>query len=555
MNPGKNYLLLIGINQYVHNPPLENAVGDAKAFKELLLKYYEFESAQVFELYDQEATENGIIDALFQMMELITPDDSLVVYFSGHGHYDLRLEEGYWVPVEADIRYINQMIPYSTLVQMIRAIKGKHIALIVDSCYAGAVLVRSAAKRRLERLRSRWLLASGRNEVVLDGTAGDGSPFAKQLFHIMEAHADEGIRFGTLVNLLITAVSYNSPQTPIGRPLSNAGDSGGEFVFYPKGHSQQKGAINIQEVLPDPEAFQQDHLWRNARSLDTLDLMRSYLTDNPDGEHVSLAKEKIATLSDSVPMSQSPIFPAMRTIAEGDYHRGSLTFRREQPVHRVYMNAFSIGKYPVTFEEYDAYCAITQLPQPKDKGWGRGWRPVIHVSWYDAIRYCNWLSEVEGLYPFYQIGRNDHVVYNLSSQGYRLPFESEWEYAAKGGVRSKDWPFAGHQDINQVAWHTGNADQMTHPVGQLLPNELDLNDMSGNVYEWCSDIWNHRAYKIFTEMPARHPTGPKDGIRRVGRGGGYRSEAAYCRVTYREDFDPYSTSSVMGFRIAKGAIE
>jgi len=143
------------------------------------------------------------------------------------------------------------------------------------------------------------------------------------------------------------------------------------------------------------------------------------------------------------------------------------------PPHKVTVADFYIGKYEVTFEQYDKFCDETKREKPSDEGWGRGNRPVINVSWDDAVEFANWLS-----------GKTGHV--------FRLPSESEWEYAARGGRSTPYW--WGYDPAKNVAncsdcgstWDNTS----TTPVGSFSPNPYGLFDMTGNVYEWCLDYKN-----------------------------------------------------------------
>jgi len=132
----------------------------------------------------------------------------------------------------------------------------------------------------------------------------------------------------------------------------------------------------------------------------------------------------------------------------------------------VFNYDFEIAKYPVTFEEYDLFCEDTGRKKPYDEGWGRGKRPVINVSWYDAKVYCEWLSEKTG-------------------ENYRLPTKAEWEFACRAGTTTK-WSFGDDEkELEKYAWYSKNSNNKTHPVGEKLPNPWGLYDMYGNVFEWC----------------------------------------------------------------------
>ncbi|MEJ6950961.1 formylglycine-generating enzyme family protein [Natronospora cellulosivora (SeqCode)] len=164
-----------------------------------------------------------------------------------------------------------------------------------------------------------------------------------------------------------------------------------------------------------------------------------------------------------------------------------------------------IGKYPVTFQEYIEFTNVTEKNIPDDNGWGKDTRPVINVSWYDALEYCNWLSIKDGLEPAYDLSSSNRLDWDLRDdpeniEGYRLPSAEEWEFAARGGTNGEATTFSGSDNLEEVGWSYRNSgdewmdrpgeisgnNNRTHPVGLKLPNELGIYDMSGNVHEWTS---------------------------------------------------------------------
>ncbi len=201
----------------------------------------------------------------------------------------------------------------------------------------------------------------------------------------------------------------------------------------------------------------------------------------------------------------------------------------ERPVHTVRVDDFSMMATEVTFQDYDAFARATGRDRPDDWGWGRGTRPVINVTWHDAVAYANWLSERDGLTRAYRIN-GTNVTWNRNADGWRLPTEAEWEYAARGGQSARNTTYAGSSTVSTVAWYSGNANSRTQPVGQKLSNELGLYDMSGNVWEWCYD-WYDGDY--YGDSPSANPAGPTSGSRRVLRGGGWDSAARRLRVANR----------------------
>ncbi len=203
--------------------------------------------------------------------------------------------------------------------------------------------------------------------------------------------------------------------------------------------------------------------------------------------------------------------------------------------HTVTVSDFYMGKYEVTFAQYDVYCEATGKSKPADQGWGRGNRPVIYVSWNDADAYCKWLSQKTG-------------------KTYRLPTEAEWEYAARAGTTT---PFnTGNCLSTSQANYNGNYPftgcskgeyrHKTLPVGSFSPNSWGLYDMHGNVWELCNDWYDAGYYSI---SPRNNPPGPPPGSGRVLRGGSWYFAEAVCRVSYRSSSSPGFSNSGEGFRL------
>lgn len=197
----------------------------------------------------------------------------------------------------------------------------------------------------------------------------------------------------------------------------------------------------------------------------------------------------------------------------------------EEPRHSVSLSNFRIAKFEVTQVQWRSVMG-SDPPELHNKGCDNC--PVENVSWNDIQEFLNKLNQITG-------------------KNYRLPTEAEWEYAARGGNRSRGYFYSGGSNLNSVGWHKDNSDLKTHPVGRKSPNELGLYDMSGNVWEWCSDWYDDNYYK---NSPSRNPQGPSSGSNRVIRGGGifdfWFNHSVYRRSSRKPEF----RGRAFGFRVA-----
>ncbi len=221
----------------------------------------------------------------------------------------------------------------------------------------------------------------------------------------------------------------------------------------------------------------------------------------------------------------------------------------EVPAHRVRISPFLMDKFEVTHEMF----VKAQLPDPS-RWQDNPKKPVERVRWRDAKRYCNERSLLEGLRPCYNEKTPDWDC-DYSAQGYRLPTEAEWEYACRAGTGG-DYDFGSPDKLRQFAWFSENAEQQTHPVGQKKANRWGIFDLYGNVSEWCEDVYSPTYYR---ETPALDPAGPPNpgrDVKRVIRGGSWRSSAGQCRAPARQgertgDTDACFSTDFCGFRCVR----
>jgi len=242
--------------------------------------------------------------------------------------------------------------------------------------------------------------------------------------------------------------------------------------------------------------------------------------------------------------------PEMILIEGGTYIMGNDNSPNsdERPEHKVTLNSFYMGKFEVTIGQYSNFCRSAGIAIPD----GQDDVPITNLSWENAVMYCNWLSKVNALDKCYDIKRDSNkfiVTYRHESNGYRLPTEAEWEYAAVGGVKSKSYSYSGSYEVNEVGWSISNSGNRAHAVGEKKPNELGLYDMSGNAMEWCFD-WYKDDY--YSKSEENNPLGAKRGISKVCRGGNYMCKSNVLRNNRRFNLEQNAEEGLAGIRLVRG---
>jgi len=305
-----------------------------------------------------------------------------------------------------------------------------------------------------------------------------------------------------------------------------------------------KSAKHASEVNKKIEKFIKERKeFEKAVASKKLDLLENYLSNYGEGAVYKVEVEKnikglkiLKTLPDILKKY------GLKKIKSGEFFMGSPRLVKKDllnnsPQMFISVNPFYIGKYEVTFDLYNEYCLSEGKSIPKDNNWGRGKRPVINVSWYDANEYCNWLSNKTGFH-------------------FRLPAESEWEFACRANSTTR---FYWGDEMNKKYCFNGKARRgKTHIVGSKKPNKFGLFDMSGNVYEWCEDKYeskfqirgsSYKFPKLYKKNSSGNPVFLEWGNKRIIRGGDFRSSDFSCYSYQRNATAPKSKLKSVGFRV------
>lgn len=499
----KSWFFGIGINDYIELPNLNNALRDVLAIRDLLVKKYDIEADNTFLLSNEKATREGIIDQFDILNNTIKKEDKLIIYYSGHGWANEAQNLGFWMPHDAEKVGTARYIRNSTIRDYIRTLKAHHILLISDACFSGSLFARRNADTdwgisELEGLSSRWAISSGRsNEEVYDGKPGAHSPFAQSILDTLQANNLPRMNVAKLADKIIELTSSQYRQLPEGNPLFDVGHKGGQYIFCKKGIHASAPVLKPKKELTD---------------------------------------QKVTIDSKSV------------LVKGGAYEMGNPKIdapEQDRPVHEVVVSDFYMDTYPVSVRQFRLFVEATNYKTDAEKTgevliWGV---PKKGINWRHNTN-CELRSSDEDQHPVIFISWNDAVEY-AKFVNKRLPTEAEWEYAAKEGITQSKLLFSGSEEINKIAWHLDNSEEKTHPVGLKISNRLGIYDMTGLVWEWCSDFFSPLYYRQSQRI---NPKGPASGTHRVMRGGSWSNPAHKMEVTDRFSGPANMLSNCVGFR-------
>ena len=497
------FALVIGNSDY-KGVPLRNPVNDANDIAATLRKL-DFEVIKRTNLNKRELEETA---ETFENM--ITSSDVALFYYSGHG---LQVDGiNYLIPLNANIDEENDVCYEAVELNRIitKLEKAKLNIIILDACRDNPFKGYRSTSKGLAQITSKTdgtfiAYSTAPGNVAIDGT-GRNSPYTKNLILKMKT---PNLKIENVFKEVRKAVKQETNNRQIPWDSSSLTD---EFIFAK--------SEDIQIIKPEPIIEVES------------------LKEKPDKDDDYIVPDNMILVKGG-------------TLKMGDSHWDGIGDNDEKPKHRVLINDFFISKYEVTHKEYirflnskevnsdgsyiaeelidmdDEDCAISYK---NNSFYFKGSKfansentPVVEVTWFGAEAYCEWADG-------------------------RLPTEAEWEYAARGGNKSKGFKYSGSNNINKVAWFYKNFGCKTHKVGTKKPNELGVYDMSGNVWEWCSDWYDSNYY---SKSPKNSPQGPTSGKYRVLRGGSWGNGSVSCRVADRDRNNPDSSDYRYGFRLAK----
>lgn len=438
------------------------------------------------------------------------PDNRLLIFFAGHGYTRRDGDVGYIVPVDApdpavdEKGFLRTAISMHEVLTWAKKIEAKHTLFVFDSCFSGSLFeARSTPKPGQQYIRRST--AKPVRQFITAGDAGEEVParsvFTPQFIDALDGAADankDGYVTGVELGLYLaqTVPNYNPKQSPQFGKIRDPRLDKGDFVFRanpPRTPAEGKDVEKTVQATP------------------------------------SRSREKqvaVGVFPAGKTFRDCPECPEMVVVPAGSFNMGSNDGgAEEKPVHRVTIpRPFAVGKFEVTFEEWDACVRGGGCKGyiPKDE-WGRGRMPVIYVKWKDAQNYVLWLREKTG-------------------KPYGLLTEAEWEYAARAGTTQAYW---WGDEFDPTKANSGSSGAFK--VGSYPANAWGLHDMSGNVWEWVADCWSNNYQRAPDDGSA---WGSSDCHNHVMRGGSWSYSPKFHRSAHRSYFAAYTKD--IGFRVARG---
>ncbi|MEI6174781.1 MAG: SUMF1/EgtB/PvdO family nonheme iron enzyme [Bacteroidota bacterium] len=512
-----SYALIIGVADYNNGWSQLPGVKEEVATVKTALETNGFKVDVVMNP-DKNGLDKAFTDFITRCGQAI--DNRLLFYFAGHG-YTVKTsygeELGYIVPVDAPnpnydlAKFQSQSMEMAQVEIYARRLQAKHAIFIFDACFSGSLFTSTRAVPDIINYKTtlpvRQFITSGSADEMVPDKSVFGDQFVRAINGEADMDKDSYVTGSELADFLqSTVVNYskNSQHPQYGKIRSPNLDKG-DFVFPldQEGSATVSPAPVTTTVVPPPVKQPENNVARNNPK------PKESAPDAKSGESALGANE----------------FIPLVYIPGGNFQMGERKGESfESHVHPVSVKSFYIGKYEVTQKQWKQITGSnpSSFPQCEEC-------PVERISYDDAKIFLNLLSEKTG-------------------KKYRLPTEAEWEFAARGGVKSMGYVFAGGDKIDKIAWNDNNAKKTTHPVGTKQPNELGIYDMSGNVFEWCTDWFAEKYYKI---SPVDNPSGPSSGDARVIRGGSWKYNPGDLKATHRKFIRPGSRYNDVGFRVVR----
>jgi formylglycine-generating enzyme required for sulfatase activity len=546
----QSHALVIGMSNYLNFDKLPGVIDDVNAVKTAL-------EAQGFNVVvEMNLTSDQMEKAFSNFIGTYGQDreNRLLFYYAGHG-YSFKTsygeELGYLVPVDAPVPTKNNMgvfqakcFEMAQIEIQAKNIQSKHALFLFDACFSGSLFENTRAVP--EYINHNTMLPV--RQFITSGTANETVPdrslFRRQFTAALDGEADEdkdgyitGTELGSFINKKVTNYSHDAQHPQYGK-IRNPHLDKGDFVFVLKSTGTQQlnlihtGKLEVTSLVPGYLTLDGNYYkYISANAFVTIpDLTEGTHTLKISGDETE--EKTVVILPDQTvyitfkPNKKKTLVSDnfdLILVEGGTFQMGNdKGNRNESPIHPVTLDGFYLGQYEVTQKQWQDVMGYN--PSIFTECFNC---PVENVSWDNVQEFLVRLNKKTG-------------------KNYRLPTEAEWEFAASGGNARKAYEYSGSNNADDVAWYISTSNEKTHPVGLKKPNELGFYDMSGNVWEWCSDFFDNYDYLDYTQ---KNPKGPPKTSTKVLRGGSWDRTQYYLRNTNRGKTNPFEKGCYYGFRI------
>ncbi len=546
-----NNAILVGVNDYYEDSGLNKlkyAEKDAHQLGQLLKRKFDY---QVTTLIGKQATRIKIMKE-FEKLSKSQDGENFVFFFAGHGQ--VIDDEFYLHPIngrlDSDIYSfrMNRLLDYFE-----KSLPHQNIIGIIDACHKSMSTIERGEngleKNATKEVAFRVQQDQDSDEKLIKVLYGCGLNQA--------SYEDDKLRNGVLSHFLIrnleefgntrsfddiakeigeevpsyVSTRFNAKQSPIlFTPLTK------KETWLKEGHREEVRKIVKKKTGIKIYENSAPEIQKKVETVTEVETKKEPIVEKVEKERADdffldkthLSKIKLYSIDDRKEIYKSLGLKLVK-IEGGEFSMGSdsgLMF--EKPVHPVRVNDIFMSVFPITFKQFNIFKSSLTLSKNGEEKRQTENEPVTKVNWQESVMFCNWLSKITG-------------------KKFRLPTEAEWEFAAIGGIKSKNFRFSGGSNLSDVGWFIRNSNRQVMEVGQKIPNELGLYDMCGNINEWCSD-WFADDHYFYAEVD--NPKGPADGFEKVVRGGSANYNEYNCRPTNRKSLHPNLKSNYCGFRIA-----
>ena len=534
------FVLIISNENYKYEQPVPFALNDGAIFKLYCEKTLGVPTKNI--RYTPDATLNEMRRQLLwldNVMKAYQGEARAIVYYSGHGMPSEDAKHAYLLPVDGDSRLAESGLSTEQLYKQLSLMPSKGTIVLLDACFSGARRDgQMLASNRGVAIKVKEETVSG-NMVVFSAAQGDETAYPYEekkhglfTYFLLSALQESGgcISLGKLSDQVTKMVSRRSivendkGQTPTVRSSSTS--SGWRNWMFANSAAKRYETLasttnataqkQTEKAKPQPAPVDRKERSEQTATTNTQQLVPK---DTPSNAPISGEIRKVITVG-NVSFTMIRVDGGTFTMGATS-EQGSDADSDEKPAHQVTLSPYYIGETEVTQALWEA---VMGKNPSNFKGTNK---PVESVSWDDCQDFVRKLNQNTGL-------------------NFRLPTEAEWEYAARGGNKSRGYKYSGSSSLDDVAWVLANSGSTTHDVKTKQANELGLYDMSGNVWEWCQD-WKGD----YSSSAQTNPTGPSSDFLRVTRGGSWSSNAAgACRGSNRDGIWPANSFNSLGLRLA-----